>query len=86
MKCNIYNEEGILVACDEDSILELLAENGYEIETKKEKNPAHDWPTYIEQAKKTGLESPIPYKVIPYKNGVGIKKIEFFKPIKNGSL
>ena len=53
---------------------------------KKEKNPAHDWATYIEQAKKTGLESPIPYKVIPYKNGIGIKKIEFFKPIKNGSL
>jgi len=51
-----------------------------------EKTPAHDWPTYIEQAKKTGLESPIPYKVIPYKNGIGIKKIEFFKPIKNGSL
>jgi hypothetical protein len=48
----------------------------------KEKNPAHDWKTYIEQAIKTGLESPIPYKVIPYKNGIGIKKIEFFKPIK----
>ena len=47
----------------------------------KEKNPAHDWPTYIKQAIKTGLESPTPYK-----NGIGIKKIEFFKPIKNGSL
>ena len=46
---------------------------------EKEKNPAHDWATYIEQATKTGLESPIPYKVIPYKNGIGIKKIEFFK-------
>ena len=56
------------------------------MDNKKEKNPAHDWPTYIEQAKKTGLESPIPYKIIPYKNGIGIKKIEFFKPIKNGSL
>ncbi len=56
------------------------------MDNKKEKNPAHDWATYIEQAKKTGLESPIPYKVIPYKNGIGIKKIEFFKPIKNGSL
>ena len=53
---------------------------------KKEKNTAHDWATYIKQAIKTGLESPIPYKVIPYKNGIGIKKIEFFKPIKNGSL
>ena len=43
------------------------------------KNPAHDWKTYIEQAIKTGLESPTPYKVIPYKNGIGIKKIEFIK-------
>ena len=56
------------------------------MDNKKEKNPAHCWKTYIEQAKKTGLESPTPYKVIPYKNGIGIKKIEFFKPIKNGSL
>ena len=38
-----------------------------------------NWKQYIEQAIKTGLESPIPYKVIPYKNGIGIKKIEFFK-------
>ena len=52
------------------------------MDNKKEKNPAHDWKTYIEQAIKTGLESPTPYKVIPYKNGIGIKKIEFFKPIK----
>ena len=49
---------------------------------KKEKNIAHDWKTYIDQAIKTGLESPTPYKVIPYKNGIGIKKIEFIKPIK----
>ena len=58
--------------------------------TEKEKEHHHlqatNWKAYIEQAKKTGLESPIPYKVIPYKNGIGIKKIEFFKPIKNGSL
>jgi len=40
------------------------------------KNPAHDWPTYIQSAIKTGLESPTSYKVIPYKNGQGIKKIE----------
>ena len=52
------------------------------MDNKKEKNPAHDWATYIEQAKKTGLESPTPYKVIPYKNGIGIKKIEFIKPKK----
>jgi len=41
-----------------------------------------NWKTYIEQAIKTGLESPTPYKVIPYKNGIGIKKIEFIKPKK----
>ena len=52
------------------------------MDNKKEKNPAHDWPTYIKQAIKTGLESPTPYKVIPYKNGIGIKKIEFIKPKK----
>ena len=40
---------------------------------------ATDWKTFIQSAIKTGLESPIPYKVIPYKNGIGIKKIEFFK-------
>lgn len=53
---------------------------------KKEKNPAHDWATYIEQAKKTGFESPTPYKVIPYKNGIGIKKIEFIKPIESKDI
>ena len=68
------NDRSKLVNCNGDDFF------------NKEKNPAHCWKTYIEQAKKTGLESPIPYKVIPYKNGIGIKKIEFFKPIKNGSL
>ena len=47
----------------------------------KEYRPAHhlraiNWKAYIKQAIKTGLESPKPYKVIPYKNGRGIKKIE----------
>ena len=59
-------------------------------EQKKRKKHHHkmatDWKYYIQEAIKTGLESPIPYKVIPYKNGIGIKKIEFFKPIKNNSL
>ena len=41
-----------------------------------------NWKTYIEQAIKTGLGSPTPYKVIAYKNGIGIKKIEFIKPKK----
>ncbi len=40
---------------------------------------ATDWKAYIQSAIKTGLESPTPYKVIPYKNGIGIKKIEFIK-------
>ena len=35
-KYNIYNEEGILIADDENSILELLEENGYEIKIKEE--------------------------------------------------
>lgn len=34
-----------------------------------------DWPEYIKQAIKVGLESPTPYEVIPYKNGIGIRKI-----------
>jgi len=50
----------------------------------KEYRPAHhlraiNWKAFIQSAIKTGLESPTPYKVIPYKNGIGIKKIEFFK-------
>ena len=53
----------------------------------KEYRPAHhlraiNWKAFIQSAIKTGLESPTPYKVIPYKNGIGIKKIEFIKPIK----
>lgn len=36
-----------------------------------------NWVEYIKQAIKVGLESPTPYKVIAYKNGIGIKKIVF---------
>ena len=36
-----------------------------------------NWEYYIKEVIKIGLESPTPYKVIPYKNGIGIKKIEF---------
>jgi len=43
---------------------------------------ATNWETYLMEAIKTGLTSPTPYKVIPYKNGIGNKKIEFIKPIK----
>jgi len=38
---------------------------------------ATHWETYLMEVIKTGLESPTPYRVIPYKNGRGIKKIEF---------
>ena len=52
-------------------------------EQKKRKKHNHlmatDWKYHIQEAIKTGLESPTPYKVIPYKNGIGIKKIEFIK-------
>jgi hypothetical protein len=54
--------------------------------TDKEKKHNHlmatNWKYYIKEAIKTGLESSTPYKVIPYKNGIGIKKIEFIKCIK----
>ena len=43
------------------------------------------WKQYIKEAIKTGLASPIPYKVIPYKNGIGIKKIEFIN-LKRGKI
>ena len=46
---------------------------------------AISWKKYIEDCIRVGLESPTPYKVIPYKNGVGIKKIEFLTvSIRNG--
>ena len=45
-----------------------------------------NWKQYIENCIKTGLESPTPYKVIPYKNGIGIKKIEFIKPIESKEI
>jgi len=38
-----------------------------------------NWKYYIKETIRIGLESPTPYKVIPYKNGIGIKKIEFIK-------
>ena len=40
---------------------------------------ATNWKYFLKACIKTGLESPTPYKVIPYKNGIGIKKIEFIK-------
>ena len=40
---------------------------------------ATNWKYHLKACIKTGLESPTPYKVIPFKNGTGIKKIEFIK-------
>tara|TARA_R100001086_G_scaffold155404_3_gene83024 strand:- start:588 stop:761 length:174 start_codon:yes stop_codon:yes gene_type:complete len=48
LKYNIYNEEGVLVACDEDSILELLEENKYIVAYSKKDD---------EEAKKLREES-----------------------------
>jgi len=45
-----------------------------------------NWKTYIEDCNRVGLESPTPYKVVPYKNGIGIKKTVFLKPIKKIDL
>jgi len=45
-----------------------------------------NWKQYIEDCNRVGLESPIPYKVVPYKNGIGIKKTVFLKPIKKIDL
>jgi hypothetical protein len=52
----------------------LIAEQ----EKRKKHNElmATNWNYAIKEHIKTGLESPTPYKVIPYKNGIGIKKIE----------
>ena len=36
MNIKIYNEEGRLVACDEETICELLENNGYIINPSKE--------------------------------------------------
>ena len=47
---------------------------------------ATTWKYYIKDAIKTGLESPTPYKVIPYKNGIGIKQIVFIKSGKKCCL
>lgn len=81
-----------------DNMLDQRYDNDFtswfkdELIAEKQKRKKHnhlmatDWKYYIKEAIKTGLESPTPYKVIPYKNGIGIKKIEFFKPIKNNSL
>jgi hypothetical protein len=69
-----------------NKLLEVIADDNIEADKRHHPIMATDWQTYLMEAIKTGLESPIPYKVIPFKNGIGIKKIEFIKPIKNNSL
>jgi hypothetical protein len=60
-----------------NKLLEVIADDNIEAEKKHDHLMATDWNYAIKEHIKTGLESPIPYKVIPYKNGIGIKKIEF---------
>ena len=60
-----------------NKLLKVIADDNIEAEKKHNRLMATDWKYYIQEAIKTGLESPTPYKVIPYKNGIGIKKIEF---------
>ena len=36
MKIKVYNEEGRLLACDEETICELLENNGYKINPSEE--------------------------------------------------
>ena len=47
---------------------------------------ATNWKAFIQSAIKTGLESPTPYKVIPYKNGIGIRRIIFLNSGKRNCL
>ena len=69
-----------------NKLLEVIADDNIEAEKRHNHLQATNWKAYLDECIKVGLESPTPYKVIPYKNGIGIKKIEFFKPIKNNSL
>jgi hypothetical protein len=59
-----------------DQVKHLLIRKKTANDSKHHPIMANDWETYLMEAIKTGLESPTPYKVIPYKNGQGIKKIE----------
>tara|TARA_R110002020_G_C16196597_1_gene765910 strand:- start:134 stop:355 length:222 start_codon:yes stop_codon:yes gene_type:complete len=49
-------------------------------------NQVTDWPTYIKKCNEVGLSSPTPYKVIPYKNGIGVKQIIFLNSNKKCCL
>ena len=62
-----------------NKLLEVIADDNIEAEKRHNHLMATNWNYAIKEHIKTGLESPTPYKVIAYKNGIGIKKIEFFK-------
>ena len=42
---------------------------------QQQKTIANDWNLYLKELQKTAQESKTPYKIIPYKNGKGIKKV-----------
>ena len=83
---NILTDHEKKISNSKKEIKGMIDKANIEAEKKHNHLMATNWDYAIKEHIKTGLESPIPYKVIPYKNGRGIKKIEFFKPIKNGSL
>jgi hypothetical protein len=56
--------------------METIIMNKEKKEEKHNHLMATNWNYAIKEHIKTGLESPTPYKVIPYKNGIGIKKTE----------
>jgi len=66
-----------------NKLLQVIADDNIEAEKKHNHLMATNWNYAIKEHIKTGLESPTPYKVIPYKNGIGIKKIEFIKSDEN---
>ena len=68
-----------------NKLLEVIADDNIEAEKKHNHLMATNWNYAIKEHIKTGLESPAPYKVIPYKNGIGIKKIEFIKTEKTNT-
>lgn len=75
LNCEIALREK-LIGKLEAGCREAFAQTDMYIIKKEQPNPSRNWSSYIDQVTKTGLESPTPYKVIPYKNGRGIKKIE----------
>jgi hypothetical protein len=53
-----------------NKLLQVIADDNIEAEKKHNHLMATNWNYAIKEHIKTGLESPTPYKVIPYKNGM----------------